>query len=321
MNKVLMLLLSLLLLGCQLTPSTVNKGANIERARLFTATTLANKAHNLSLSPQWLTDTKDEFWYERYSQNKGQQFIRVVDTKKHALFSQEKLQQALVDVPLNWQDKPLHNVSFDGKALSFSVEQQAYDCAIDTTPYRCTLNDTPPERSERYLSPNGKHFVKVEHYNLSLCRADTESCQQLTRDGTENTPYALKHPYPETLLAAKNFDSQQHLQVYWSDDSQYLISYKLFRAGVNKLTLTDSTAGDDFSVDTVSYYYPQAGDETLPMAQLYLIDVAKQQGTLLAAPKVMQTYYGGALWGNGITTRFITMIDVVATANTIYAKL
>ncbi|GAA5132485.1 S9 family peptidase [Thalassotalea piscium] len=298
MNKLLVMLLGMLVLGCQLSPaSTSIKAANIERAQLFSPENLKGKVHNLSITPHWINN-KDHFWFERYSSENGQEFVLVSSESKQALFEQTLLKHALKPfIEIDWRTKPLDQVSFDGNMLSFAIEKDKYTCAINTKPYSCLLNNSVDKPVAKYLSPNNQHYVKVVDYNLYLCSAETSTCKQMTDDGSESEPYAVKHPYPEALLANSNYEPQDNLQVYWSDDSKYLISYKLFRSGVNKLTLTDSVSDNGFSVNTVSYYYPKAGDSILPNAQIYLIDTVAQQGKLLDAPKIMQTYYGGAIWG------------------------
>ncbi|WP_372762818.1 DPP IV N-terminal domain-containing protein [Pseudoalteromonas sp.] len=299
MKKLLILCGSLFFIGCQSVPASgVNKSANLQRAKLFSATNLATKVHNLSLTPQWINNSDEQFWFERYSALNGQEFVLVEQQRPQPLFDKLRLQQALgSDVKIDWQAKPLQQLAFDGTTLTFNFAQQSYRCQLTENAYQCHTVQSTTANEARYLSPNKQHYVKLEKYNIHLCSSVDKRCKQLTHDGSPSEPYAVAHPYPEDMLNDAHFAEQKQLQVYWSSDSNYLISYKLFREGVNKLTLTDSTADNDFSVSTVSYYYPQAGDDVLPMAQLLLVDVAAQRADLLDAPKIMQTYYGGAIWG------------------------
>ncbi|WP_058374977.1 S9 family peptidase [Pseudoalteromonas translucida] len=299
MNKLLILLFNLLVVGCQsIPPSSTNTSADFQRAKLFTAASLTTKVHNLSLKPQWINNTGEQFWFERYSVTAGQEFVLVNQHRKQPLFDKHMLQQAIAnDLNIDWHVKPLQQLAFDGTKLTFSLQQQTYTCQLGAIAYQCRLTVSPTANKTSYLSPNKQHYVKLENFNIYLCSSNSNHCKQITKDGSQSAPYAVKHPYPEDLLHDQHFAAQKQMQVYWSSDSKYLITYKLFREGVNKLTLTDSAADNDFSVNTVSYYYPQAGDEILPMAQLFLVDVVAQQGELLDAPKLMQTYYGGAIWG------------------------
>lgn len=298
MIRLQILCLSLVLAACSSTPSVDTKPqADFARAALFLPESLKNKVHNVTLHPQWLNNSGD-FWFERYTPQKGQEFVLVTQAQPSALFDKQRLAQALsLNGGIDWLDKPLHKVTFDANQLRFTYAEQQYTCLLETTAYTCEQQAPQPEPKHAYLSPDKQHFVKLENYNLHLCQSAQAKCKQITFDGTHHSPYAIKHPYPETLLEDRDFAQAEHLQVLWSSDSRYAITYKLFRQGVTKLTLTDSTADLDFTVNTVEYYYPQAGDENLPMAQLFLLDTVTQEGQLLDAPKVMQTYYGGALWG------------------------
>ena len=256
----------------------------------------------MNLKPNWINQNT-QFWFERYSEVNGQEFqlVTLATGVKSALFSKVKLEQALDEnLSLNWLESPLSKVSFDGAKLAFTANNKRFSCQILANVYRCDLSVDSQDSIDKkpdYLSPNKKFYVKVENYNLILCQVKNNSCKTLTNDGTEQTPYAVTHPYPEKKLADKNFDPQNQLGVYWSADSRYLITYKLFRAGVTKLTMTDSTADKYYAVNTVEYYYPQAGDKVLPHAQPVLVDASKQQAQLLDIPPVMQTYYGQSLWG------------------------
>jgi len=309
MKPLLFLLINLMLLGCQSTDKVKNESnLDFARAKLFTAESLRTKAHNLTLRASWRDDSEAQFWFERFSAQNGQEFIKVsqnnqasANYQKSALFNKTLLQDALtVKSAIGWHESPLKNVAFESDLLVFSINEQKYSCDINGEKYRCDVYKTEQlalENPPEYLSPDKQHFVKVEDYNLFLCQTNDQACKQLTFDGSENTPYAVRHPYPEDKLSDELFDEQKHLGVYWSENSDYLITYKLFREGVSQLTLTDSTSDNDYNVNSVNYYYPQAGDKNLPMAQVVLVNVAKQQARLIDAPKVMQTYYGQALWG------------------------
>ncbi|OKY27365.1 DPP IV N-terminal domain-containing protein [Thalassotalea sp. PP2-459] len=304
MKFISLFFLLLCLISCQHTPTIKHKSIddNIERAKAFSAKNLSNKVHNFSLTAHWIDDKADEFWFERYSEKRGQEFVRVNahDKVKTPLFDKVKLTQSLnLEEPIDWQSSPLSHVKFNGKVLNFDINNQPYRCDIVASPYQCrsASKQKSQDKTRRYTSPDKQHFVKVENYNLFLCKTSTQDCKQLTEDGSESSPYAVTHSVPNKRLNDEGFDEQNHLGLYWSENSHYVITYRLFRQGVTKLTLTDSTADNDFNVNSVRYYYPQAGDQTLPMAQVVLIDVVNQEASALNAPKVMQTYYGRALWG------------------------
>lgn len=296
-----------LLTGCFSTEVAKDKKPNqttpnYQRAKAFTRDALENTVHNMRITPNWLEE-KSAFWFESFDKTKGQQFsvFNIASGQKSALFSQQQLSRALMSLnpglELDWLQPPLHNLSWREDGFSFSINDNRYECSTNIDKIDCAIATQNEEVKPEYLSPDGKHYVKVENYNLLLCPANNDKCITLTQDGTESTPYAVTHPYPSQLLSNPHFDQQERLEVFWSEDSQYLITFKLHREGLNKLTLTDSVAEDDFTVNTVEFYYPQAGDNILPEAELVLVNVNKQHAQLLDAPKIMQTYYGGPIWG------------------------
>ena len=242
--------------GCQsIAPGYSESSVLIEntysRAKEFTAEQLRDKAHNLWLDANWLEDNQSEFWFERYSVKNGQEFVLVnpQDQQMRALFDPSVLSKALltsdlIESSINWKDSPMHSVVYTKGDIAFSINEQLFKCSLERDNYKCISNDDKDSKKvlsqEQYTSPNGASYVRVVDYNLQLCSVESNACQQLTQDGTELTPYAVKHPYPESSLADAEFDPQKHLDIAWSADSRYLISYKLFREGVSKLTLTDS---------------------------------------------------------------------------------
>ena len=62
--------LILCLLGCQHTLSNSNilTTTDFKRAKQFSAKNLSSKAHNLSLTANWVNDSEQAFWFERYSE-------------------------------------------------------------------------------------------------------------------------------------------------------------------------------------------------------------------------------------------------------------
>jgi dipeptidyl aminopeptidase/acylaminoacyl peptidase len=306
MKILLLILAAITLFGCQNNTQLDNTHSRFDftHAKKFTADNLRNKVHNLQLTAHWADDNDTLFWFERFSPETGQEFILVstASYQQKALFDKIQLQQALgLNDDIMWQQSPMENVIFERNKLTFSLKNKKHACDLATEKYECELlKDNEPEQIESInnLSPDNQYYVKLVNYNLFLCKTATQVCQQLTTDGNETTPYAVTHAYPEAKLDNDHFDEQKKLGIYWSNDSQYFISYKIFREGVNQFTLTDSVAGKDFNVNTVRYYYPQAGDDVLPMGQVVLVDVALQQAKLLDAPKVIQTYYGRPIWGH-----------------------
>lgn len=296
------LITALVISGCA-TSTQVRKPDQkaLANAAMFLPESLNGKVSNMRLKPNWISGTND-FWFESEDTGGEQTFWLVKgDThKKSPLVIKDKLELALSKHnygELNWQTSPLTSVKYLGQTLSFSIGESAFRCDLSKQDYICELFLAEQTDKPKYLSPNQTSYVKLENYNLVLCQLPNKECKKLTQDGTEQAPYAVKHPYPEMMLNDRSFDPQSHLDVHWSPGGRYAMTYRLHRKGVNKLTLVDSVADNDFSITSTDYYYPQAGDVHLPAVELVLIDSQNLTVSKINTPFVMQTYYGGALWG------------------------
>jgi len=291
-----------LLTGCQTTQTNEPRelsNSEIAKASEFMPHVLKAKVINPGIKPNWLKSNPRQFWYEAQDANRRQTFY-LVDTKKQTqveIIDKSSFANKLGKARLDWQGFPIKQFTLDNSVATFELDNEQYKCGFDSYLTNCTRETSQQVEWPDYLSPDKRHYVKVQGFNLFLCQAEDDACQQLTKDGTELQPYAVTHPYPETKLNDENFDEQKNLELYWSGNSRFAVTYRLNREGVNKMHLTDSVADPKFSVKTVDYYYPQAGDKTLPSAELVLIDVIKQSATLVDIPAIMQTYYGGPLWG------------------------
>ena len=309
MKRVLLVSAVLMLGGCATTTYVERPNQErIARAAEFLPESLNGKVANMNLTPNWFGEGS-LFWYEAESIKAEQVFYRIdpVSATKKRLFDRQavaKQLSLLSGEEVDWRTKPLASVEFDGKTLSFTFKQIGYVCDINANEYLCQREDESASKLPENISPDGRWFIKSIDFNLQQCSTDTQECVPLTSDGDQDKAYAAIHPYPEQTLNDKDFDPQKKLAIEWSPSSRYAITYRINRKGVNKLTLTDSLAENDMSVNTVEFYYPQAGDAVLPQAELVLIDTEKATATKLDAPFVMQTYYGSALWGYWQSERY-----------------
>ena len=196
--------LILCLLGCQHTLSN----RDFKRAKQFSAKNLSSKAHNLSLTANWVNDSEQAFWFERYSEKRGQEFVLVSPNEKvkRPLFDKVKLAEALqLEHEIDWRSSPLSNVQFTERKLEFDINNLTYHCNLMVNPYLCQPESKllPPDELQ-YTSPDQQHFIKVDNYNLFLCNSTSKDCNQLTQDGSESSPYAVTHPTPNEGLRDKN---------------------------------------------------------------------------------------------------------------------
>ncbi|MCC2615003.1 DPP IV N-terminal domain-containing protein [Aestuariibacter halophilus] len=300
------LLITLSLLGCQTnnspTLSSTAPASNnlaIAKARQWEPDQTRDLVTNLSIIPHWLDDTGHGFWYQHIDAQGKQRFVQVSAGQRKLLFDHGALASALQKVAKatpDWQQQPLSNVIYDKDALRVQLDyrDQRYACSMTDNDYQCA-----PYQPDNTPDPTPVR-VEVRDYNLWLCKL--ARCTPLTDDGSEQQPYAIRMPSPDSYFDDPAFDEQQDTQVLWSADKRFAMTYQLDRRNVTRLTLT--APSDDFGVQGVTYYYPQAGDEHTVKARPVLIDVGNQRATKLDTPPVTQTYYGGALWGEWVAGKF-----------------
>lgn len=282
---------------------TINQQVSSEqyhRAEQFLPHNLKPLIKNNWLEAHWLSG-KDMFWFRQQVANNGHQFI-MVDAKNNLqgpAFDHTQLMKAIekhgieVNGPTHL---PLKQPIITLNSLNFQLNEQQWQC--DLTHYLCNSSEViKPNTPSSGLSPDGRWQVSVNNYNLVLHSIEQGTQQQLTHDGSELFPYALTHPNPHASFKNSTPYPDDDFSVMWSDNSRYVITHKIDRSKTNKLTLVQANTYKGLTPRAISYYYPMAGDEQLPMANLILIDTKTARVTTLDTPPVMQTYYGSPIWG------------------------
>jgi dipeptidyl-peptidase 4 len=307
MNKKLFgAVLCTLISGCVVnqTPQhfSLSDAERIELAERFITDNLNDKVTNTRITPHWLENGTDDFWYQYSDDDNNQAFMLYDATKEQLLplFDKKTLTASLSVLwqeqqHIDWSTRPLEEVTYQHQRLSFEYKDKHHFCTLEQTSYQCQWQVPDDTQSNDY--PN----LSVENYNIKLCRE--KGCKLLTTDGTSQLPYAIYQPWPESYFNDTDFDEQSQAQFIWSDDRRFAVSYRLNRQHTTRLTLTDST-DDDYSVKSVDYYYPQAGDENVPVAHVVLIDIENEKVISPNAPDDIQTYYGAAVWGEWVGQSF-----------------
>ncbi|NOU52822.1 prolyl oligopeptidase family serine peptidase [Pseudoalteromonas sp. JBTF-M23] len=298
-----------LLTACQSIPPSKPSSPHVDkyvtqsdyrRAEQFLPHNLKTLVKNAWLEAHWL-DGKNMFWFRQQVGEDGQQFILVDaqnNTQKYA-FDHAKLMMALEKVGLKSSSPfhlPLNNPNITSNDIRFQSDEKAWRC--DLVNYRCHNEPSKPDKTTGAgTSPNGQWQLLVKDYNLVLRSTASGIEKQLTNDGSEKRPYALTHSNPSASFYDHSPYPDNGTDIMWSANSRFAITHKLDRSNTGKLTLVQADTGNGLRPRAISYYYPMAGDKQLPMADIILIDTQTSQATKLDTPAVMQTYYGGPIWG------------------------
>lgn len=302
----LLVSLSLILTACQSLPVGKSKAEQQRdsqklylRAEQFLPQNLAPLVKNDKLTANWL-DEGNRFWFVQ-QHGHDHRFVLVDPSKntQFAAFDHQKVADVLRAEGLTEVSAarlPFKQITLSGSQLAFNIEQTQWSCTLPA--YTCDHQVlAQAEEPEQGVSANGLWQVIVENHNLILVNRQSKERTVLTRDGTEENPYAATHPNPARSFKAGTDYQREGVSLAWSKDSRYLITYQLDRSGTDLYTLVQSDHEASLRPKAVHYYYPSAGQATLPQASLVLVDIAKKRATKLDAPPVMQTYYGSALWG------------------------
>ncbi len=249
--------------------------ADYQRAERFLSTNTRSLVYHANVSPNWLDEGR--MWY-RNTIADGAEFI-IVDpkakTRKHA-FDHQRLANALSNSDTTYQAFGLPFTLFEltknGRAISFDVENKTYTCNIRN--YHCsaeeneknTTADEFPEASFRrgrtqVLSPNGKQAAFIRDHNLWVRNVATKKEQQLTFDGIEDYGYATnnagwtKGPGPVVL---------------WSPDSKKIATFQHDSRGVGEMYMVSTKSGHP---ELSQWKYPLPGDSLIFRISRVVINV------------------------------------------------
>lgn len=274
-----------------------------QRAASFLPQNLRPLIKNDRVNPHWIAE-QSRFWFRQSTENGGHRFVLVdpgANTQAPA-FDHGRLAASLkqqgIDVSdgqhLPFDTFELNQSSAQQPQINFSTDNFQWHCLLSS--YQCDKQPLAVDVADN-VSPDGQWRLKIKDFNLVLEAVDGSQAVQLTSDGREDYAYGVIHPNPRHSFSGEATASGEQLEVFWSPDSRYVITHRLNRQHTGKLTLVQSSTGEGHRPKVTNYYYPQAGDAHIPMGDVILVDIDKQTATQLDTPPVMQTYYGGPLWG------------------------
>ncbi|MBB5873713.1 dipeptidyl aminopeptidase/acylaminoacyl peptidase [Allocatelliglobosispora scoriae] len=256
------------------------------------------------IRPRWI-DGGARFWYA-VSDGTGRRFELVdpaAGTREPA-FDHARLAAALAAAS---------GQAVDARALPFSAIVPAGD-AVEFYAlgdyWRCRLDDytceraafTPPGSPLAVPSPDGKAAVSQRGYDLWAHSPSDGRDRALTTDGAADYRYGSS---PECLgngALLRKF-GLPHLPpaVAWSPDSTRVLTHRTDERGVRQTHLVESRPADGGAPVTHTQRYAYAGDETMPLAELVVLDVAdgtvvRAQSEPLLMPMLSPVMGGWAWW-------------------------
>ncbi|WP_067473568.1 S9 family peptidase [Actinomadura hibisca] len=254
--------------------------------------------------PQWL-DGGTRFWYA-VNTGAGKRFVLVdpaAGTREPA-FDHARLAAALTAVSGQQVDPealPITAIAPTGNAVEFDAFGEYWRCDLDA--YTCERAEfTPPGSPLDVPSPDGKVAVSQRGYDLWARSLSDGREWPLTIDGEPDFRYG---PGPSsmgnpTLLRKVGLP---HLPpaVAWSPDSTKVLAHRIDERRVRQAPLVEARPADGGAPALHTQRYAFAGDETLPLAELVVLNVASgtavraQTGPLMT-PQLSPIMLGWAWW-------------------------
>lgn len=254
--------------------------------------------------PQWI-DGGDRFWY-KVSNGAGARFVLVDPAAgiREPAFDHPRLAAALAGASGQQVDPealPFGAIVLTGNAVEFVAFGEYWRCRLDD--YGCERAEfTPPGNPLDVPSPDGKFAVSQRAHDLWARSLSDGREWALTTDGEPAYQYGSS---PEGLgngTLLRKF-GLPHLPpaVAWSPDSTRVLAHRTDERGVRETHLVEARPADGGApaLHTQRYAYP--GDETMPRAELVVLDVAggtvvRAQAEPLLMPTISPIMLGWAWW-------------------------
>lgn len=246
-----------------------------QRAERFVAGNLGKLMHRLTLTPHWLDQRSDRFWYADVPSEGVHRFMLVdarAGTVKPA-FDHERLAAALsASMKQSYEADRLPFRQLDellpARSVSFTVSDAGWRC--DLQRYACEpLQASQAGQRGEVLSPDRRWAISRRGDNLFVRDRRDGSIRALTTDGDEQNSYAGNAGF--TTVAEKLTDKPAPAVVFFSPDSQKIFTYRLDTRAVRKLEVMKTSAGAP--PVPYSYAHPLPGDPQIAAAQLMIFDV------------------------------------------------
>lgn len=137
--------------------------------------------------------------------------------------------------------------------------------------------DAPSEPKPGVVSPDDRHLAFLKDFNVWVRDLSTGVESPLTNDGTSEVFYGAGVSSGEREAVGNAPD----YAIAWSPDSTKLATIRLDARNVSRSYLVRSTP--EGGPVWRSFFYPMAGDTTLPRAQLVISDVERRRSRIIAS--------------------------------------
>ena len=286
------------------------------RAERFLPNNTQKLMFGLNIRPVWI-DGSDSFWY-RLDTREGKVF-KYVDPSNGEF--KEAFDHAKVAAAISRTGKTVtHNtLPFDyfeyldeKKAIRFLVDDELWKCDLAT--YELEKQETDEEflrstmgfgtrgrrqgrgrqriSGDEITSPDGKWVAFVKEHNIYVRSTESGEEIQLTFDGEEKNAYAV--PMPSPIARAGLIPEWSRLAISWSPDSKRILTHKIDQRDVGECYLLQSVPLDGSKRPKVfSYVYPLPGDENVPKATSYILDVEQKTQVKIDLEPMQLLFYGG----------------------------
>ncbi|QBG36714.1 hypothetical protein EMK97_13795 [Litorilituus sediminis] len=270
--------------------------ADYQRAEMYLPKNVKNMVRNLAVEPNWI-GKGNHFWFSEKDKAGNQSYYKVIPESGTVapLFDHQKVKASLSHDDKDNFSLAIQEVDLTANSLAISYQKQTYTCDLKVS--SCQKTDKDTDEKPAYSSPDGKYSLSMKDWNIYLTDNASKETVQLTFDGTEGYPYAVRNESPKRSYAKGPGSTEPRLSVYWAPNSKTVLTHRMNREKVGKLHLIQASHEDGLRPRLYSYYYPLAGDKHTPEGDIISVDVASKKVTKVAAPKLLQTYYGGPIWG------------------------
>lgn len=295
LNQLITMIISVIISVQSFAQGKITDYKNAER---YLPGNIEKLTENLWISPNWIDNHK--FWYKRELNGKKEFFmVNASKGKKKVLFNHKKLAKSLSKIAgktINPDSLPFNKLKYDSKkrSISFKFEKKKYSVSLRNYKIKEVEKD---QKKESDLSPDGKWKVIRENHNLFLKSVETGEKYTLTEDGEKEDAYATPLPSSYTMVKQQTEDISQYVDVIWSPDSKYLISYKLNKKNCGKMPLVQAVPPKGVRPKFFEFAYPLPGDTIIPKATQYIFEVSTRKKIMVNAKPITLMYYGRPWWG------------------------
>jgi len=254
---------------------------------------------NAQLVPHWRDGPRERFTYRRESGEGQAEFIEVdaATGRKGPALDADIIARGLAAAtgkPVEARRLPFMDYEEVGGGIRFDHDGQTWTC--ERKQPRCSGTPAPVLLPTEVPSPDGKWVAFTEGGNLWVRSADGGERFALTTDAEPRYTYAAES---ESIAAEALFGlfktppgegtqrigppvSAPMLSVNWSPDSKMILTHRLDERRVRDISITQHVPTDGtLRPITWTWKSAQPDDAVIPMAEMWLFDVAARRGQKL----------------------------------------